>query len=80
MSSLDLTVPFKGYPIKRYRCLDGEALAALGAASLQNGATALGCHTGTEAMGLCATTLIRLVSTFHYSIPPRGTSKPLVFT
>lgn len=45
--------------------LDSETLAALGAATGEHGTTALGGHTGTEAMGLGTLTLIRLIRTLH---------------
>ena len=47
-------------------CLDGKPLAALGATARENGAAALGCHASTEAVGLCALPLIRLISTLHF--------------
>ena len=47
------------------RRLDGQPLAALGTTTGQNGAAALGGHTGTEAVGLCALALVRLVRTLH---------------
>ena len=49
--------------------LDGQALTTLVTASLQHGATALGSHTSTEAMGLRALTLVRLISPLHFSVP-----------
>ena len=45
--------------------LDSETLAALGATASEHGTTALGGHTGTEAMGLGTLTLIRLIRTLH---------------
>lgn len=42
-----------------------ETLAALGAATGENGTAALGRHTGTEAVGLGALALVRLVGTLH---------------
>ena len=53
--------------------LHGEALASLGTTGLQDIATALGCHTGTETMALRTLALVRLIGTFHCN-PPRGTA------
>ena len=47
------------------RSLDGQPLAALGTTTGQNGAAALGGHAGTEAVGLGALALVRLVRTLH---------------
>lgn len=47
-------------------CLDGKPLAALGATAGEDGAAALGCHAGAEAVGLCALPLVRLISTLHF--------------
>ena len=47
------------------RSLDGELLAALGAAAGKDGAATLGGHTSAEAMGLGALELVRLVRTLH---------------
>ena len=80
MSSLDLTVPLKGSSNQALPLLGGQALAALGAASLDNSTAATGGHAGTEAMGLGTTTLVGLVSTFHYDIPPRVKRTPLLIT
>ena len=55
---------------RRASKLDGEALATLGATAGENGTTALGCHTGTETMGLGALTLVRLIRTLHIFYPP----------
>ena len=80
MSSLDLTVPLKGSSNQALPLLDGQALAALCAASLEDSTAAAGGHAGTEAMGLGATTLVGLISTFHYDIPPRAKRTPLLIT
>ena len=45
--------------------LDGQPLAALGATTCEDGAAALGGHTGTETMGLSALALVGLVRTLH---------------
>lgn len=45
--------------------LDSELLATLGATTCENGAAALGCHAGAEAMGLCALPLVGLIRTLH---------------
>jgi len=44
---------------------DGQALAALGAASVDHGATTTGFHAHTETMGTFAASNGRLVGTFH---------------
>ena len=46
-------------------CLDGETLAALGAATSEHLTAALGGHTSTEAVGLGALALVRLIRTLH---------------
>jgi hypothetical protein len=48
--------------------LDCQALAALGAACVQHGTAAAGCHAGAEAMSALAADDGRLVSTFHYGL------------
>ena len=45
---------------------DGQPLAALGATTGEDGTTALGGHTGTEAVALGPLALVRLVSTLHF--------------
>ena len=45
--------------------LDSQALAALGAAGVQNGTAATGFHAHAETVGTLATGNGRLVSTFH---------------
>ena len=45
--------------------LDGETLAALGAATGENGAAALGGHAGAEAVGLGTLPRVGLVRTLH---------------
>ena len=45
--------------------LDGEALAALGATTGQDGAAALGGHAGTEPVRGGALALVRLIRTLH---------------
>ena len=45
--------------------LDSEALATLGTTTCEYGTAALGRHTGTETMALCALALIRLVGALH---------------
>jgi len=45
--------------------LDGETLAALCTTTGQHGTAALGSHTCTEAMSLCALALIRLIRALH---------------
>ena len=45
--------------------LDGQTLAALGAASVQDGAASAGFHAHAETMGALATGNGRLVGTFH---------------
>lgn len=47
-----------------------QTLAPLGAATGEHGAAALGGHTGTEAVGLGALALIRLIRTLHGVHPP----------
>ena len=44
---------------------NGKTLAALGATTGEHGTAALGGHTGAEAVGLGALTLVRLVRTLH---------------
>ena len=56
-SLLDLMVP-----VMR---LDGQLLAALGATTREDGAAGLGCHAGTEAVGLGALPLVGLIGTLH---------------
>lgn len=46
--------------------LDGQALAALCTTTGQDGATILGGHTSTEAVGLCALPLVGLIRTLHF--------------
>ena len=45
--------------------LDGELLTTLSATTRENGTTALGCHAGSETVGLSALPLIGLVCTLH---------------
>ena len=45
--------------------LDGKALATLGTTTCEYSTAALGRHTGTETMALCALALIRLVGALH---------------
>ena len=45
--------------------LDGEALAATETAGLQNGATGLGLHAGTEAVYLASLAFFGLISSEH---------------
>lgn len=45
--------------------LDGKALTTLGTTTCEYGTAALGRHTGTETMALCALALIRLVGALH---------------
>jgi hypothetical protein len=47
---------------------NSQALATLGAACVQHGAAAAGCHTGAEAMRALAADNGRLVGTFHYGL------------
>src|SRR6059058_4328789 len=65
----------------------GQALAALGAASVDHGAAASGLHADQEAVGACAAHFGRLVGAFHVGSrenpalspkPPARTSKGLV--
>ena len=49
--------------------LDGQALAALGAACVDHSAATAGLHANEEAVGAGATGLGRLVSTFHVASP-----------
>jgi hypothetical protein len=47
---------------------DSEFLPAAGPAASEHGSPVLGLHTGAEAMGLRAVTIVRLKSTFrHFS-------------
>ena len=46
--------------------LGTETLAALCTASRENGAAALGSHTCTEAVSLCALAGVRLIGALHY--------------
>lgn len=55
--------------IQRKAPLHAETLAPLVAASLEHGAAALGCHARTEAVALGTLALVRLIRTFHISIP-----------
>jgi hypothetical protein len=48
--------------------LDSQALAALGATSVQHGAATAGSHTDTETVGALAADDGRLVSTFHLGL------------
>lgn len=50
--------------------LDSEPLTTLGAATSEDGAAALGGHTGTEAVALGTLPLIGLVGTLHDTNPP----------
>ena len=64
--------------------LDSQALAALGAASIQHGAATAGSHANTETMGALAADDGRLVSTFHFGLASQqkwvGTSRgPFLF-
>ena len=45
--------------------LDGQTLAAFGAASVDHGAAAAGAHAGQKAVGASAFDFGRLVSAFH---------------
>ena len=47
------------------RRLHGKALAPLGTTTGQHSAAALGGHTSTETMALCALARIRLIGAFH---------------
>ena len=49
---------------------DGQALAALGAASVDDLAAILAGHTLQETMNGTALTLLRLESLFHFTYPP----------
>ena len=49
--------------------LDGQTLAALGAACVDHSATTLGLHANEEAVGTGAANFGWLVSTFHDAIP-----------
>lgn len=51
------------------KTLDGQALAALGAACVDNGTAAAGLHADEETVGARAARLGGLVSTFHGAIP-----------
>ena len=55
--------------IQRKAPLHAETLAPLVAASLEHGAAALSCHARTEAVALGTLALVRLIRTFHISIP-----------
>ena len=55
--------------IQRKAPLHAETLASLVAASLEHGAAALGCHARTETVALGTLALVRLIRTFHISIP-----------
>ena len=65
ISALDLIV----FTIFNLRRLDGETLAPLGTTAGENGTTALGGHTGTETMALCALTSVRLICALHLANP-----------
>ena len=65
ISALDLIVDFT--PTRPF--LHAKTLAALAAASSQDGTTTLGSHASTEAVGLGALALIRLISALHYRLP-----------
>lgn len=60
---LDLMVP---NTVSHKGKLDTKTLAALCTASRENGAAALGSHTCTETVGLCALAGIRLVGALHH--------------
>jgi hypothetical protein len=45
---------------------DGDLMAALGTATIENGSAALGLHAGAEAMGLGAVTAVGLKCTFRH--------------
>ena len=45
--------------------LDSEPLAALGAATGEDGTATLGCHASAEAVGLGTLPLVRLICTLH---------------
>ena len=49
--------------------LDGELVTALGTTTSEHSTAALGCHARTEAMALSTLALVRLIRTFHISIP-----------
>ena len=50
--------------------LVGQSLSALGTSSLENVATIRGLHSLSEAMLLLSLTLLRLVSSEHFRLPP----------
>lgn len=68
--TLEIRPGFKGFHARGTEILDGKALAALGATASENGAAALGGHTSTEAVGLSALALVRLIRTLHDDYPP----------
>lgn len=49
--------------------LHAETLATLGTTTSENGTTALGGHTGTEAMRLSTLALVRLIGALHDANP-----------
>ena len=55
--------------IQRKASLHAETLAPLVAPSLEHGTAALSSHARTEAVALSTLALVRLIRTFHISIP-----------
>jgi hypothetical protein len=62
----DLLAGFNGFHLENP--LDTQTLTPFCAASRKNGTAALGCHTSTKTVALCALAIIWLVGTLHNSI------------
>jgi len=62
----DFLAGFNGFQLESL--LYTQALTPFCATSRENGAAALGCHTSTKTVALCALAIIWLVGTLHNSI------------
>src|SRR5690606_1070303 len=70
------TAAWRKAGLRNARCrLDSQALAALGAAGIDNGTAAGGLHADTETMGALAAGYGRLVSTLHDGLEKRRARK-----